>query len=98
MKKAYPRIGYFAVIAVLGVYAVVTLRGPQGVTALQSKYREIQALQVENANLEKVNREKRERIEKLGNSRSQQELEIRKQLKYGKSGETQFVMPDKPTP
>ena len=84
--------GAFAVVC---VYAVVALRGPQGMTALFEKRREIKELQEHNATLAREVKLKTERIDRLKNSSSEQELEIRKQLKLLRPGETSFILPEK---
>jgi hypothetical protein len=42
------------------------------------------------------NQRRRERIRRLEESRSEQEMEIRKQLKLQRPGETTFILPDAP--
>jgi cell division protein FtsB len=76
-------------------YAVVALRGPQGMPALLEKRREISDLQEQNATLAREVQLKKERIQRLRSSASEQELEIRKQLKLLRPGETSFILPDK---
>lgn len=98
MMSWFRRIAIIAAIALTGGYAVVALRGPQGMTALMEKRRQIQELQVENANLERENQRKRDRIQRLESSPSEQEMEIRKQLKLLRPGETLFILPDAPKP
>ena len=60
------------------------------------KWREIRRLEEENANLQRENDYRRERIKKLQESPSEQELEIRKQLKLLRPGETSFILPEQP--
>ena len=60
------------------------------------KWREIRRLEEENANLQRENDYRRERIKKLRESPSEQELEIRKQLKLLRPGETSFILPEQP--
>lgn len=85
-----------AIIALLAVYAVVELRGPHGVPALIEKRRQIRELEDQNAMLVRENARKLDRIQRLKNSPSEQELEIRKRLKLLRPGETQFVLPEAP--
>ncbi|MGH9667031.1 MAG: FtsB family cell division protein [Bryobacteraceae bacterium] len=87
-------IGYTLAFALVGGYAAVALRGPQGVSALLEKRHEIRQLQEQNADLSRENQLKRERIRKLQGSSNEQELEIRKHLKMLRPGETEFIMPD----
>lgn len=74
----------------------IALRGPQGFEALLEKRREIRQLQDQNAALAHENELRRERIERLKDSPSEQEMEIRKQLKLLRPGETTFILPDAP--
>jgi cell division protein FtsB len=82
--------------AVLVAYAATALRGPQGVQALIEKYREIRGLEARNAAAVAENQRRRERIERLRSNASEQEMEIRKQLKLLRPGETTFILPDAP--
>jgi cell division protein FtsB len=90
------RIAVVAVIATIGIYAVVALRGPQGMAALFNKRHEIRTLEEQNANLERENQLKRDRIQRLQNSPSEQEMVIRQQLKLLRPGETSFILRDPP--
>ena len=90
------RIAVLIVFVLVGVYGYLSLRGPQGVPALMDKWGEIRRLEEDNANLQRENDYRRERIKKLQDSPSEQELEIRKQLKLLRPGETSFILPDQP--
>jgi cell division protein FtsB len=92
------RIAVLIVFVLVGVYGYMSLRGPQGVPALMDKWREIRKLEEDNANLQRENDYRRDRIKKLQESPSEQELEIRKQLKLLRPGETSFILPDQPKP
>lgn len=83
-------------IALVAAYGWVALRGPQGIQALLEKRREIRQLQEHNAAMARENERRRERIRRLQESRSEQEMEIRKQLKMVRPGETTFILPDPP--
>jgi cell division protein FtsB len=74
----------------------MSLRGPQGIPALMNKWREIRKLEEDNASLQRENDYRRDRIKKLQESPSEQELEIRKKLKLLRPGETSFILPDQP--
>jgi cell division protein FtsB len=89
-------LGIFLGVAVLAAYAVTALRGPQGVEVLFEKYREIRKLEVQNAAAAMENERRKARIERLRSSTSEQEMEIRKQLKLLRPGETTFILPDAP--
>jgi cell division protein FtsB len=84
--------------ALIGAYGLTELRGPQGLPALKEKWTEIRQLEEENANLQRENDYRRDRIKKLESSPSEQELEIRKKLKLLRPGETSFILPEQPKP
>ena len=87
-------IAAIAALAGLGAYATLMLRGPQGLSALSEKHREIQSIDEQNANLRRDIEAKKARIDRLKHDASAQELEIRKRLKMQRQGETQFVLPN----
>jgi cell division protein FtsB len=91
-------LGILLGVTVLAAYAVTALRGPQGVETLFEKYREIRKLESHNAAAAMENERRKERIERLRSSASEQEMEIRKQLKLLRPGETTFILPDAPRP
>ncbi|HLH43760.1 MAG TPA: septum formation initiator family protein [Bryobacteraceae bacterium] len=88
--------GWTLAAAVLFAYGWVVLRGPQGLQALMERRREIRRLEERNASLERENQLRRERLKRLQDSPSEQEMEIRKQLKLLRPGETTFILPDAP--
>lgn len=88
------RFGIIALFVLVGVYAAVVLRGPRGILALKQKRGEIRELQEQNATLARENLRKRDRIQRLKDSPSEQEMEIRKQLKLLRPGETSFILPE----
>jgi cell division protein FtsB len=91
------RVGIAVAFAAMALYAAAVLRGPQGIAALMEQRKEIQALQAQNATLALENQRKKERIQRLKDSPSEQELEIRKQLKLLRPGETSFILPEAPS-
>lgn len=94
MSTAARRVVYSAALVVMAIYGYVALRGPQGIPALRQKWTEIRQLEEENANLQRDNQYKKERIERLKNDPNEQELEIRKRLKLLRPGETTFILPE----
>ena len=96
MTSSIRRVVGVAAFILVSAYAVVVLRGPGGMSALGEKRREVQALEEQNARLSREIQQKRERIERLKNSTSEQELEIRRQLKLQRPGETTFILPESP--
>ena len=90
------RVIFFVAFVLIASYAYVALRGPQGLPALEQKQSEIRRLEEENANLQREIQYRRDRIKKLKDSPSEQELEVRKNLKLLRPGETSFILPDAP--
>ena len=90
------RIVFFVACALIAAYGYVALHGPQGIPALQEKRSEIRRLEEENANLQSEIQYRRDRIKKLQESPAEQELEVRKNLKLLRPGETSFILPDVP--
>ncbi len=88
--------GALILLAIAIAYAWIAVSGPQGVQALLEKRREIRDLQEQNATLTREIEHRRDRIRRLEGSRSEQEMEIRKQLKLLRPGETTFILPDGP--
>lgn len=74
----------------------MVLRGPQGFQALVEKRHEIRQREEQNAAARLENDRLRERIRRLQESTSEQEMQIRKQLKLVRPGETTFILPDAP--
>jgi cell division protein FtsB len=75
-------------------YGWMFLSGPQGLQSLIEKRHEIRDLEERNANIRLENDRRKERIRRLQESRSEQEMEIRKQLKLQRPGETTFILPE----
>jgi len=73
-------------------YAFFALSGPEGISALSAKQREIQVLEKRNAALARDIEQRRERINRLRDSPSQQELEIRQRLKLVRPDEKVYVL------
>ncbi len=96
VKTAARRAGWLLALGVAFVYGWITLRGPQGLNALIEKHREVRELEEQNAAQAHENELRRERIQRLEHSQSEQEMEIRKQLKLLRPGETTFILPDAP--
>ena len=81
-----------------GGIAVLTLvwaaySGAAGFRDLRAKQEQIRELQEQNAALEAGNTQKRERVERLATSETEQDIEIRK-LNLSKPGETIFMLPE----
>src|ERR1700722_5272168 len=96
MNTSVRRLILVIACALVGVYGVVELRSPDGIPALRERWIEIRRLEEENANLQRENDYRRDRIKKLESNVSEQELEIRKKLKLLRPGETSFILPAQP--
>ena len=90
------RAGYAVAFTLVVLYGVAALRGPQGVSALLDKRREIRQLEEQNAAMAAAIERRKERIQRLEQNTTEQEMEIRKQLKLLRPGETTFILPDVP--
>ena len=88
------RAGIVLVAILACAYGWMFLSGPQGLQSLMEKRREIRQLEERNANIRLENDRRKERIRRLQESRSEQEMEIRKQLKLQRPGETTFILPE----
>jgi cell division protein FtsB len=96
MNPVLRRAAFFAGLALAGIYGYFALSGPHGIPAVRDRWREIRRLEEENAKLQQQNADHEKRVQKLQESSSEQELEIRKKLKLLRPGETSFVLPDPP--
>ena len=90
MKSSVAKLGYAVAVLIAASYAFVTLRG--GIPALIQKQREIRTLEKQNADLAREIEFRRERIERLREDESEQELEIRHRLKLVRPGEKVFIL------
>jgi cell division protein FtsB len=82
-------IAAIATLTALGAYAVIMLRGPQGLNALEEKHRQIRALEEENANLTREVEARKQHIKRLESDPATQELELEK-LGFLHQNDTQF--------
>jgi cell division protein FtsB len=92
------RSGYVVALGLAGLYISLLLWGPQGVPSLLAKQREIRTLEEQNENLRREIERRKDRIHRLKESAEEQDMEIRRQLKLSKPGETQFILPDTKLP
>jgi cell division protein FtsB len=91
MNGILRRLALLLALLLIAAYAVVVLRGPNGLTALAARRQAIRELQEKNASLEADNKRKRERIELLKHDRETQDYEIREKLKLIRPGEEQVI-------
>jgi len=96
LRDAARRTGWVAAGTLVLAYAWMAFRGPQGIQSLLERHQEISRLEQQNADKARQIEALRERIRRLEQSGSEQELEIRKELKLLRPGETTFLLPDPP--
>ncbi len=90
MFRSYLRpMAALATLTALAAYAVIMLRGPQGLHALDEKQKQIRALEEENANLAREIEARKQHILRLDKDRATQVLELRK-LGFVGQGDTTF--------
>lgn len=92
MRPSLAKIVCALVIVLAAGYAFLTLRGPQGIPALAEKRRQIGELEKRNAALAREIEAKRERINRLRESPSLQEMEIRQRLKLVHPDEKVYIL------
>jgi cell division protein FtsB len=91
-------VAAFAALVGLAAYATIMLRGPQGLSALHEKRRQIRVLEEENANLSRDIESKKRRIDRLEHDPKTQEVEIEKRLGKVHPGSTEFKISGGPVP
>lgn len=96
LEQGWRRKGVVVAVLMVAACVWIAVRLPQGLADLQEKRRIIRELTEQNAALKLENEHRRERIQKLETSPSEQEIEIRKQLKLARPGETIFILPNTP--
>jgi cell division protein FtsB len=92
LRSSVAKLGYAVAVLVAASYAFVTLHG--GIPALIQKQSEIRTLEKQNADLAREIEFRRERIQRLREDESEQELEIRQRLKLVRPGEKVFILQD----
>ncbi len=81
------RAGLILGLMLAAAYAIIALKGPNGVSALADQRRELDQLQTENANLTKMRDELRDTVRALGSDAQTQELAARDKLGKARKGE-----------
>jgi cell division protein FtsB len=90
MFRSYLRpIAALATLTALAAYAVIMLRGPQGLSALSEKQKQIRVLEEDNANLAREVEARKQHIKRLESDPATQVLELRK-LGFVGRGDTTF--------
>jgi cell division protein FtsB len=94
MKPGVFRAGRAFLLLTAAVFLFFGLRVPQEIAELRARNEKIRRMQKENADLAAVIAEKKRHNRELRNNHDQQELEIRRQLRYQREGETSIILPD----
>jgi cell division protein FtsB len=90
MFRSYLRpIAALATLTALAAYAVIMLRGPQGLSALADKQKQIRAVEEKNADLLREVEARKQHIKRLESDPATQVLELRK-LGFVGQGDTSF--------
>jgi cell division protein FtsB len=85
----------YAIVVLLGiVYAFVVLRGPNGIPGLLDRRRQVREYEQANRQLHQEIEQKQERIERLRESPTEQEFEIRQRLKFARPDEKVYIIED----
>ena len=82
------------VLLAAGFLALYSLAGQGGVPMVLDRNRQIRELREQNAELQRSIELRKERIRNLSENRSDQDLEIRRELRLLKKKETTFVLPE----
>lgn len=98
MTHFWKKLGWLAVISLLGVYIVLLSTGPRGLPALRRKQQQILEMRKQVADLVRDNERRRERIRLLKEDRDEQELRIRERLRLRKPGTADLYYPGSPAP
>ena len=93
MNLSAAKLSYVAALVAAAVFAALTLGGPQGVSALIQKKKEIQEIEKRNADMARENEQQKQRIQRLKDDPSEQELEIRERQKLVRPGEKVYIYP-----
>lgn len=93
MRSSLKKTAYTVTLLLAAAYAFFSLR--TAIPALAQKRQEVQRLEKHNAELAREIELKRDRINRLRDSPSVQELEIRQRLKLVRPDEKVFVLQDK---
>ena len=86
----------YAFIVLCGiVYALMALRGPNGIPGLIEKRRQVHEFEMSNEQLHREIEQKQDRIQRLQSDPREQEIEIRQRLKFASPNEKIYIIDDK---
>ncbi|MGH9593957.1 MAG: FtsB family cell division protein [Bryobacteraceae bacterium] len=98
LESARRRKSTLLTVAIVAACVWIGVRLPQGLADLREKRQLIRQLNEENATMKRENDRRREHVHRLETSPSEQEMEIRKQLKLAHPNDTTFMLPNGATP
>ena len=90
MTTASRRLAFGSLLIVAGCYAVVHLRGPNGIPALLEKRKMIRALEVDNEKMREANDRQRQINKDLQGNKDKIQQEIQKRQNKVPSGSIEF--------
>ncbi len=93
MSALWKNLGLAVLVTMICVYAFLQMTGPNGLRALLEKREQIRRLEMENEILRRQNELRKQRIQRLKESREEQELEIRRRFKLQEKGTVDFYLP-----
>jgi len=96
MTTALRRLAFVSLLAVAGSYAVVHLRGPNGISALMERREKIRALEEENKKLREANRQQQQRNKDLVTNEDLLRREIQKRQGKLPDGAMEFRVDETP--
>jgi cell division protein FtsB len=88
---------FVSILIGLSAYAVIMLRGPQGLPVLEEKRRAVRELEDQNATLLKQINDRKVLIDKLQHDPSTQERYVRERTGKTYPGDTSFIVSDHAT-
>ncbi|MDP9054530.1 MAG: septum formation initiator family protein [Acidobacteriota bacterium] len=95
MKISIVRTTYAAIVLCGIGYSFVELRGPNGVSSLVEKRRQVREFEAGNEQLHREIEQKQDRIQRLQSDPREQEIEIRQRLKFASPNEKVYIIDDK---
>ena len=95
MRISAVKAGYALVVVCGLIYAFIALRGPAGIPGLIQKRRVVQQYERVNLELQREIQAKQDRIQRLQDNPSEQEMEIRQRLKLARPGEKIYIIDGK---
>jgi len=93
MKSSISKFAGILALVLVGIYAYIALRGPQGIPGLIEKQHLIKEYETRNADAARQIEEQRARINRFSDGKAPED-EIRQRLQLVKPGEKVFMLQD----